>query len=379
MPTARAHASFAEIPPQTWDALVGDDSPFLEHAYLAGLEATGCAAPATGWRPTPITLWEQDRLVGALPAWWVEHSRGQFVYDQGWADAAARHRIPYHPKIVVGVPFTPVTGGRVLVAPGEDRATRTAQLLSVLREVAPRAAGVHVLFDRAEEAEMLAPLGLFPRVQFQFHWEDRGYGDFEGFLGAFPSRKRKEIRRERKQVQAYRVEAVTAPTAAQMDAMFDFYAHTCAQFAQWGARYLNRAFFHHLRERWPGRLLLFLAYEGERPVAGTLNVTKGDRLYGRYWGADGERPFLHFELCYYQTIAWALAHGQRAFEPGHGGTHKYNRGFMPTLTWSSHALAHPGLHDALRDWSAREAEAVREHADALARRSPLRELEAPEP
>ncbi len=378
MPTVLLHDSYQGLDPAAWDALVGAGSPFLEHAYLAGLEATGCAVPATGWQPCPVTISEGGRLVAALPAWITSHSRGEFVYDQGWADLAARHGIRYYPKIVVGVPFTPVTGRRVLIAPGEDEARRTRELFAAFEQLKGQAHGLHILFNDEAELSGLAPLGLFPRAQFQFHWKDQNYGDFNGFLDAFPSRKRKEIRRERKQVAHYRIEAIEAPSAEALDHMFDFYVHTCDQFAMWGARYLNRAFFHHLGARWPGRILLFLAYEGDNPVAGTFNVTKGDRLYGRYWGADGERPFLHFELCYYQTIEWCLRRGVTAFEPGHGGTHKYNRGFMPVLTWSAHRLVHRGLHEALATWSAQEADAVRAKAEELAALSPLRGLTAPD-
>lgn len=374
MATVALHDSYLQLDPAAWDALVGEGSPFLEHAYLAGLEATGCAVPATGWQPCPVTISEGGRLIAALPAWITSHSRGEFVYDQGWADLAARHGIRYYPKIVVGVPFTPVTGQRVLIAPGEDVARRTRELFAAFEQLQGQAHGLHVLFNRPDELGPLRALGLFPRAQFQFHWEDAGYKDFEGFLAAFPSRKRKEIRRERRQVAQYRIVASERPSATEIDQMFDFYVHTCDQFAMWGARYLNRAFFQHLRERWGHRILLFLAYEDDRAVAGTFNVTKGDRLYGRYWGADGDRPFLHFELCYYQTIEWCLKRGVTAFEPGHGGTHKYNRGFMPVLTWSAHRLVHRGLHEGLAKWSADEAHAVRAKADELAQLSPLRGL-----
>lgn len=377
MPKVTIHDSYRGIDPVAWDALVGEGSPFLEHAFLAGLEAHGCAVPETGWGPCPVTVEDDDgRILGAAPAWLKGHSMGEFVYDHGWADAARRARIPYYPKLVVGVPFTPVTGGRLLVAEGEaPEAVRDALLAGLQHAAGEAAHGVHVLFDTEEEARFLESRGAFSRLQYQFHWTNHGYADFEGFLARFGSKKRNKIRRERKELRGLRIEAGTNPTPERIDAMHAFYTGHCEQFGPWGRAYMNRDFFQHLGEVWGDRLHIVMAFDGDRPVAGTFNVRKGERLYGRHWGAEEAMKFLHFEVCYYQAIDYCIREGLRVFEPGHGGGHKYRRGFEPTLTWSSHWLAHQGLHQALEAHTAQERDAVRDQVAELDGLSPLKPLE----
>jgi predicted N-acyltransferase len=365
--------SYGSIASEAWDRLVGEGSPFLEHAFLWGLERLGCAVPETGWGPRPVVVHDDDGvLVGAAPGWVKSHSMGEFVYDHGWADAARRAGIPYFPKLVVGVPFSPVTGQRLLVAPGADAEAVHDALLAGLQEAARGTYGLHVLFDTEAEAEALERRGAFTRLQYQFHWNNAGYESFEDFLGRFPSKKRNKIRRERKELRGLRIEAVTRPSPAQLDAMYGFYEGHCRQFGPWGRVYLSRDFFHHLGEVWGDRLHLVLAHDGERPVAGTFNVLKGERLYGRHWGAEDDVRFLHFEVCYYQAIDECIRRGLKVFEPGHGGGHKYRRGFEPTLTRSSHWLAHPGLHEALQRHTEGEARAVRAQQEELKAQSPLR-------
>ena len=373
MPTVQVLESYQGIAKEEWDALVGEGSPFLEHTFLAGLEAWGCAVPDTGWTPRPVLVRDdQERLVGAAPAWVKTHSMGEFVYDHSWAHAAERAGISYYPKLVVGVPFSPVTGGRLLVAPGADASKVRTALLAGLQAAVEGLNGLHVLFDTEEEAGWLAERGAFSRLQFQFHWTNRGYEDFEGFLKRFSSKKRNKIRRERKELRGLRIEATVDPGAERLDIMHRFYVQHCRNFGPWGRVYLSRDFFQYLGEQWGERLHVVLAWDGDRPVAGTFNITKGDRLYGRHWGAEDDVRFLHFEVCYYQAIDECIRRGLRVFEPGHGGGHKYRRGFEPTVTYSSHWLAHGGLHHALAEHSAAEAAAVRRQVQELREVSPLK-------
>lgn len=357
--------------PDAWDRLVGDDeNPFLELAFLRALEASGCTGGDSGWEPRPVLVWDGDRLVAGAPAWFKHHSMGEFVYDHAWADLAARHRIPYYPKLLVGAPFSPVSGRRLLVAPDAPAGAVDA-LLQGLQDAARGAFGLHVVFNTDVEAALLAERGAFPRIQFQYWWKNEGYGSFDDFLDGFTAKARKNIRQERKKLGGLRIERVSSPSPEVLDHLFRFYLSTNEKYP-WGNPYLNRDAFQRLGATWGHRLLAVLAWDGDRCVAGALDVVKGRRLYGRYWGADVEVPFLHFELCYYQGIDYAVANGLDVFEPGHGGEHKYRRGFLPEITWSNHRLAHPGLHDALARHTAQEADRVRQIAEAQIAEAPFR-------
>ncbi len=372
MPTVHLLDTWTAVDAAEWDALVGDGSPFLESPFLFGLETTGCATPETGWAPRPVLVRDDDgRLVAGAPAWLKRHSMGEFVYDHAWADAAQRAGIPYYPKVVVGVPFTPVTGARLLVAEGEDRARWVPALLQGLRQLNRGAHGLHVLFDDEAEAKALAPYGAFPRIQFQYHWFNQGYSSYDDFLGRFRSDARKKLRRERREVGSMRLERVVGPDADGMDRLFAFYEDTSRKYV-WGKQYLSRDFFRHLGETFGHRLLGVFAWDGDRCVAGAFDVFKGDRLYGRYWGCHEDVPFLHFEVCYHQGIEFCIERGLSVFEPGHGGEHKYRRGFLPTLTWSSHLFDDPRLAHGLGDYARREADAVLAHVAELTERAPYR-------
>jgi predicted N-acyltransferase len=372
MAEIRIHGSYADVPAAAWDALVGEGCPFLEHAFLHGVEAFGCAVPATGWTPRPITVWEGDRLVAGAPGWVKTHSMGEFVYDHAWADAAQRAGLRYYPKLVLAAPFSPVTGQRFLVAPGEDRARWLPALARGLQAAGEDCAGVHALFDTEDEAGWAATVGGFTRTQYQFWWENEGYSTFEDFLERFKSKTRNKFRRERKEAQALRIEAGTHPDERRLRALHGFYAQTASQFGPWGRAYMTEDFFVHLGQVWGHRLHAVIAWDGERPVAGAFNVLKGDRLYGRHWGCTEQHRFLHFEVCYYQAIEYCIAHGLKVFEPGHGGGHKYDRGFVPRTTYSSHWLAHRGLHEALAQHTARERMAVAAQVEQLTEQSRLR-------
>ncbi|TNE90236.1 MAG: GNAT family N-acetyltransferase [Deltaproteobacteria bacterium] len=370
-PTVRivVHDSYARLDAARWDELVGDASPFLEHAFLAALETTGCASPETGWGPQPVILEDDEgNWLGAAPAWVKGHSMGEFVYDHAWADFAARNGLDYYPKLIVGVPFTPVTGPRILLKEGVDGEPLRRALLALSEQTH----GLHVLFDTEAESRQFAAEGAFTRLQYQFHWKNEGYQNFDEWLGAFRSKYRKNLRRERKAVAHLDYEIVEKPDSAQLDDLYDFYRMTVDHHF-WGRRYLSREFFEELGANWGHRILGIVARDGGRAIAGAFCAIKGDRLYGRYWGAREEVEFLHFEVCYHQTVEIAIERGLGWVEPGHGGGHKYRRGFLPVLTYSNHHLTHPGLHDALRRHTTLECKQVRNQASALRAKSPLKD------
>lgn len=348
-----------EVPATTWDALLGPGStPFVSWAFLHALEASGVATPATGWTPRHLTLWRGDRLVAAAPAWVRNDSRGEFVFDWGWAEAADRAGIPYYPKLTVAVPFTPAQGERILVAPGEDRAA----LESAVGEAAIRVAreeglsSVHVLFPTAAQAERLAGVGYARRVGVQFHWRNAGYATYEDFLARFTSRQRANLRRERAAAARQGIEIRTLRgeevRALDPDLVHRIYLSTVDRMV-WGMRYLNRPFFERLLAEVPG-VEWVEARRGGRVIAGALNVASERILYGRYWGALEHHPFLHFHVCYYHSIEACIARGIQVFEPGAGGEHKLSRGFEPTLTHSAHWIADRRLDAAVREFLGRE-------------------------
>jgi predicted N-acyltransferase len=347
-------------PAEGWDALVGEGSPFLEHTFLATLEDAGCVGPGTGWTPCPLTAWRAGALVGAAPAYLKSHSYGEFVYDWQWAAFARRNGISYYPKLVVGVPFTPVTGGRLLVRPGDDEAR--AALLAGLGALGRDACGVHVLFPDERDTAACEAAGGMVRLQWQYHWENKGFRTFEDFLCEVPTKRRTQIRKERRAVADVRIEVGVRPDPELAPWMYALYRDTHARHTG-EAGYLTPAFFERLFARWGHRLHTVVAWEGGQRVAGTLNVLKGDRLYGRHWGTLREVPYLHFEVAIYAAVEWCIANGIAVFEPGHGGEHKRSRGFTPRLTRSAHWLRDARLDAALRDFCAREADAVRAALD----------------
>jgi predicted N-acyltransferase len=361
----RIHPAIRDIPAAEWDALDGaSTAPFLSHAWLDALETTGCVGADTGWIPHHLSFWDGDRLVAAAPAYLKENSEGEFVFDYAWAGAAQRAGIPYYPKLIVAVPFTPATGARLLVADPAERPGLLAVLAAVLRKIvaAAKLSGAHVLFPTEAEATELAGAGLAHRYGLQFQWKNHGYSTFDDYLARFSSKRRNQIKRERKEMDKQGLVLSTARgriAPADIDAMYGFYLSTVDKFT-WGRQYLNRAFFEEICARLPGRVEIVLAREGERVIAGAFNLLGESTLFGRYWGAVEERPFLHFNVCFYHSIDECIARGLRRFEPGAGGQHKLVRGFEPSITHSVHHLAHPGLDRAVRDFLEREREAVSE-------------------
>ena len=361
----RVHSALSEIPRAAWMELLGDHhDPFIGWDWLNALEQTGCVGPEKGWIPQHLGIYEEGRLVAACPAYVKLHSMGEFVYDWSWAHAARQMGIDYYPKLVVGVPFTPVTGPRLL-------GDRPELLVGALQQLGRRlgCAGVHVLFDGAEESSRLAALGGPTRLQFQFHWLNQGFADFEAFLASLRSKRRTEIRRERRRLRdagiRIRVLEGSEVSAADLAAVERCYRDTCWKFG--GRTYLNPALWEAMAEVLGPALHVVQALEGDRVVAATLNVRSRRRLYGRYWGCLQERRFLHFEVCYYSTVEYCIERGLEAFEPGHGGGHKYVRGFTPTLCRSNHWIADPGFRAAIDDFLERERAAVRERVEELSR------------
>lgn len=352
----------AEVPASDWDALLApDSSPFLEHAWLDALEQTGCVAAERGWLARHVTMWRDGTLVAAVPAYIKGNSEGEFVFDHQWAGAAQRHfRVRWYPKMIFAVPFTPATGDRVIALPGIDRSAIRMAIADVMPKVIDQMelSSVHLLFPRKDEQDDFVSRGWLRRHGVQYHWFNEGFRTFDDFLASLPSKKRTQIRRERRGIRDAGI-TVETRTGSAIDeetiaAAYQFYLATVDKFA-WGRRYLNESFFRRIAERWD-KLEIVVAREGSRLLAGAINIRKNDRLYGRYWGAIEDRPFLHFEVCFYHSIEDAIARGIQVFEPGAGGEHKRSRGFRPTLTHSAHYIRDEKLRLTLEDHCQREAE-----------------------
>jgi predicted N-acyltransferase len=375
----------ADVDRAEWNAVANPPGerydPFLDWDFLEAAESSGCAGPETGWSPRHMLARDgAGKLVGAAPLYLKAHSRGEFVFDHSWADALHRAGGRYYPKLLCAAPFTPVTGRRLL-ATGPHRAAIQRALAGAIVEAAgqSRVSSVHFNFLEEDAWRMLGTEGLLLREDQQFHWINRGYASFEDFLGALSSRKRKMLRRERREAQeGLEIIRVTGKdlTAKHWDAFFKFYMDTGGR--KWGSPYLNRAFFALLHERMADKCLLVLAMEGKKAIAGALNMIGSDTLYGRYWGRAVDRPFLHFEICYYQAIAFAIERGLARVEAGAQGEHKLTRGYEPALTRSAHWIAHSGLRNAVANYLDSERAAVEEGMDELAAYSPFRRAEARE-
>jgi hypothetical protein len=366
----RIHERIRDIPSADWDRLVGGSAPpFVSFAFLDALERAGCVGADRGWLPFHLTLWENERLVGAAPAYLKGNSEGEFVFDWGWAEFAHKIRVRYYPKLLLAVPFTPATGPRVLVAQEADRERMIFAMAEGMRRVldAESFSSAHVLFLPEDEAKAFSRAGYALRLGVQYQWHNQGYGTFEDFLSTFPSKKRTQIRRERKEMDQRGIRIATlrggAITSEALDAMCEFYELTVDKF-RWGRRYLNRSFFSDICERMKDNVEIVLARNAAgRPIAGAFNLAGGGVLYGRYWGAIEEHPFLHFNVCYYHSIEQCIERKLVRFEPGAGGEHKRARGFAPTLTRSVHHLVDPRLNGAIRDYLGRE----RDHIERVMR------------
>ena len=368
---ARVLTRVGEVPAAEWDALTGGN-PFLSHAFLTALEDSGSVGPGTGWTPAPIAINGADgRLAAALPAYLKGHSQGEYVFDHAWADAWHRAGGSYYPKLQIAVPFTPATGPRLLLG---DPALATP-LLRAAEQLceANGLSSAHATFIAPEQVPLFEAAGWLLRSDIQFHWENRGYASFDDFLGALSSRKRKDIRKERAAAQAgLEIRHITGADLSEThwDAFWHFYQDTGAR--KWGRPYLTREAFSLLGQRMADRILLILALVEGQPVAGALNFIGPDALYGRYWGAVVDKPFLHFELCYYQAIDAAIRLGLDRVEAGAQGGHKLARGYEPVETRSAHYIVHPGFREAVADFLDRERRGVEADRLFLAVRAPFR-------
>ncbi len=367
----------ANPPGQSFESSGGERfNPFITHAFLEALEHSGSVGGRSGWTPAHVLVEsDEGKLVACAPAYLKAHSQGEYVFDHGWAEAYARVGGAYYPKLQVAVPFTPVPGRRLLVAAdAPDNAYPT--LLAGLRALrrATKTSSIHLTFTTAEESQQLGADGLLLRTGEQFHFFNDNYADFDAFLAALASRKRKAIRRERRDALGddLRVDAITGAALgkAHWDAFFKFYMDTGSR--KWGRPYLTRGFFDRIGETMADRIVLMLAMKGDKPIAGALNFIGDDALYGRYWGAIEERAFLHFELCYYQAIDFALARGLKRVEAGAQGEHKLLRGYRAVATHSAHELADPRLSAAVEEYLERERAAVNAAIEDSAAALPFR-------
>jgi predicted N-acyltransferase len=351
-------------------------NPFISHDFLHSLEISNSVGARTGWQPRHLLVENQEGLLAAAPCYVKNHSQGEYVFDHGWAEAFERAGGDYYPKLQVAVPFTPVTGPRLLVRSGPLADTARGALADALVEIttASELSSAHVTFLTEREWRELGSRGFLQRTDRQFHWENAGYATFEDFLGALASRKRKTIRRERKEALAAGIEVhqLTGPdlTEAVWDAFFDFYMETGSR--KWGRPYLTRAFFSQIGERMADRIVLVMARRAGRWIAGAINFLGGDAIYGRNWGAIEHHPFLHFELCYYQAIDYAIAHKLQRVEAGAQGEHKLARGYLPVTTYSAHFIANPALRRAVADYLKSERAYVEAAAGELAAAAPFR-------
>ncbi len=370
------HESIDEIPVAKWNALNREKDPFLRHEFLAALEHCDCVGPRYGWLPRHLSAWQGDRLIGAVPLYQKDNSYGEFVFDFAWADAYQRHGVPYFPKLVAAVPYTPATGHRLLVAEGADRRAVSRDLVGLARGLADESgcSSLHWLFVTEAENARLGELDLLERVGCQFHWHNRDYADFEDFLSRLTSKRRKNIRRERRLVDraGIRIEVLHGAEVsdAQWRSFAGFYAKTFEE--RYSLATLNEGFFREVGERLGDQVILILAYDGPECVAGALLYRSPETLYGRHWGCARDYDGLHFEVCFYQGIEYCIREGLRRFEPGAQGEHKIWRGFLPTLTWSRHWIAHPGFRTAIDDFLRRETPAILDYAHTVGQSSPYR-------
>lgn len=368
--------AISAIDPADWDACGPD--VFTAHRFLDALEQSGSTGPGTGWHPQHLVARQDGAIIGVAPAYVKEHSQGEYIFDHTFAHAYERAGGAYYPKLQVAVPFTPATGPRLLTRPGHS----PAGLLAATQTLTERhgLSSAHITFCTAAEADASQDAGFLYRQTQQYHWENNGYADFDAFLAALSSRKRKTIRKERATAQAFGGQIQTL-TGAQIqphhwDAMWMFYQDTGAR--KWGTPYLTRAFFELAHATLRDDILLVLALQDGRYVAGALNVIGGDTLYGRYWGCVAHHPCLHFELCYYQAIDWAIAHGLSRVEAGAQGDHKLARGYMPTATHSLHWFREPQFHEAVAHYLTEERAAMAEEIEVLTQYGPFRKTHASE-
>ena len=373
----RRFNKLADIPAQDWNNLINNTNPFLRHEFLAGLERYQCL-DNQGWYPNHLIVFSDGKLAGALPIYFKSNSVGEFVFDWDWADAYERAGGQYYPKIVSAVPFTPVTGKRLLVHPDDACKDKIKELLiSSAIELAEESevSGLHYLFPDEDDCSELFHRGLSLRLACQYHWFNHGYRDFDDFLDRLSSKKRKQIKRERKSVQKAGIEIEilrgSEIHADQWAKFYEFYRSTF--YRKWGKPRLTLAFFQYLGQKLPESTLLFLARYDGKYVAGAFVMEGSDTLFGRHWGCDSQFRYLHFELCYYQTIEYCIRHGLKKLDAGAQGEHKISRGFVPIRTWSAHWISNKEFRKAVEDYLLHEQRYMEHYIDKLTLHLPYKQ------
>jgi len=367
--------SLAGVTVDEWNRLAGGD-PFLSHEFLSALHQTGCASAATGWIPQYLLARSGATLTGAMPLYLKDHSYGEYVFDWAWADAFHRHGIAYYPKLLSAIPFTPVTGARLLAATNEDRDQLIEAALELARKL--NVSSLHCLFATRAEAQRMCAHGMMPRTTVQFHWSNQGYASFEAFLAGFSHDKRKKVKQERRKTReaGIRCKWLEGDEIGERDWAFFHRCYLQTYREHRSTPYLNLDFFCRIGKAMPRHLVLIVAERDGVPIAASLNIRNSGRLCGRHWGALQHHPGLHFETCYYQGIEYCIARGIATFEGGSRGEHKLARGLMPVETCSAHWLAHPEFASAIEQFLARETRGVGQYVDELHDRSPFKQLGA---
>ncbi len=385
----RVLGSLAQIAAEDWDSCACPETseggrpydPFTTHRFLKALEDSGSVGAGTGWQPQYLTAYDGDELIGCAPLYAKSHSQGEYIFDHNWAHAYERAGGRYYPKLQIAVPFTPATGRRLLVRPDRAETAQAALVQGAVQLAADnQVSSLHITFCTEEEAEAGVQMGLMPRMTQQFHWEDAEFGDFEGFLGSLSSRKRKNIRKERQQANDFvgEIEVLTGDDIQphHWDDFWIFYQDTGAR--KWGMPYLTRKFFDRAQEHLRDDMVLMLARDDDGYFAGALNFAGRETLFGRYWGCTQHQACLHFELCYYRAIDWALTHGLTRVEAGAQGQHKLARGYLPTQTHSLHWVGDPGFSDAIARYLEAERDAIEEEIEILTDYGPFRKAQVEE-
>ncbi len=360
--TTKANSYIKDIPAPEWDRCAGGDNPFTRHAFLLALEVSGSATAEEGWLGRHLTVWDGGEMNAALPLYLKSHSMGEYVFDHSWADAYTRAGGSYYPKLQSSIPFTPATASKFLIKEGEDKAVYNSHLIGGLNSITKDtcASSLHLTFLPECEARKLEENNFLIRCDQQFHWENENYKHFDDFSSSLSSRKRKSINRERREAlkNGIEIEILTGTNILELhwDHFYEFYQDTGAR--KWGQPYLTREFFSHISASMADKIVLMMAKREGNYIAGALNFLGADTLYGRNWGASEHHPFLHFELCYYQAIDFAIERGLKWVEAGAQGQHKLSRGYLPRKTYSAHYIPNIGFRDAIEHYLIHERENV---------------------
>ncbi|WP_240492846.1 GNAT family N-acetyltransferase [Candidatus Terasakiella magnetica] len=365
----------SEISADEWNSCVGADEPFARHEFLSSLEDSQCVHPQKGWMPQHLVLRDKDQIKACCPLYLKNHSYGEYVFDWSWAEAYERAGGRYYPKLQCAIPFTPVSGQRIMASPNatnEDKASLLSAMIERAQDL--NISSLHITFAEKSEWQLMQQQGLLARTGHQYHWENQNYQNFDDFLAQLSSRKRKTLRKERRAVQESGVAIITLSgdeiKEHHWDAFYQFYMDTSAR--KWGHPYLNRDFFSLLNQRLGSSVVLVLVLKDEGIVAGALNLKGSETLYGRYWGCVEDYKFLHFETCYYQAIDYAIAHNLKRVEAGAQGQHKIQRGYLPVETYSAHWIADPAFEKAVQDFLDHDMRINSHEMQELAKLSPYK-------